>query len=860
MIAVQSVAWNSAPANENPIEHPTGMIKQADLDRAKENLKHHAWARQYLKTLRDRVDPWISKITPEFLDDFIPETTPGDKLFTPCPACRDQEKAYLPHGNWHWSPESPNELHCKVCEVEFPNENYPETVEVRTSWGKPQVFTFMGGEPFPVFSFPTGRPSISGNIRAQKAAWITTLVRDIAEVTALTAEEKYAKATKEILLRFAAVYPHWLVHSGYGEYADMDPAVAAENINSLPQDESVYPPNTPDGKLHTGYWSAGRAGAMGMEGIFVRSVTTAYDLTRSAEAARGQPLYTPEEKNLIENDLLKESVALLLADKQINNKSMTNRSAVGLVGLVTEDPDFVRFGIEGFSRTVDEWFLPDGGTPESQAYSLMALGGVVDFAQALRGYTDPENYKDDEGVRYDQFDPYRDTNYERIWRGMFLTLQGDLFYPAFADSYVTTRLDAHLAELMAANYPEIPEYAALLKETLDGDWSKTYAPYAIYYADPDREEKSAQTLSIPSHVFADLKLGFLRTGDDGRESLLLLSASEWGTHHHLDSLNLYFWKKGQELLSDLGYLWDHPDREKTVRTFAHNTVLIDTRDQITQGRGGEVRYFVDTPNVKAMRATSQAYPEAKMYERAVTLVDHGDGQNYVVDIFWVEGGTMQDYVYHGPNANWELVQAFDDGKKPSLLKNDQAPMGGSRKSPLTTELKPGEETIYDLTDLQVVENPDDTHHAFRWRLSSDRVLSVWHLPQEGEKIFIGEGWGQRDFRNADRGASLPYVVRRTEGKDRKAFISLFEEHADGRSLIEGIIPMKPDESMATALQIKTSAGNDYVVLNSQPGEVSVPTPDGLLKTDASLAVLSVQKGEVRFSAVDSGSVQLVAGQ
>ena len=29
-----------------------------------------------------------------------------------------------------------------------------------------------------------------------------------------------------------------------------------------------------------------------------------------------------------------------------------------------------------------------------------------------------------------------------------------------------------------------------------------------------------------------------RTGADGRESLLLLSASHWGGHHHLDSLNL----------------------------------------------------------------------------------------------------------------------------------------------------------------------------------------------------------------------------------------------------------------------------------------------------------------------------------
>ena len=66
----------------------------------------------------------------------------------------------------------------------------------------------------------------------------------------------------------------------------------------------------------------------------------------------------------------------------------------------------------------------------------------------------------------------------------------------------------------------------------------------------------------------------------------MLNASDSGGHHHLDSLNLYYWKDGRELLSDLGYLWDHPDKYQTYRTFAHNLVLLDGKDQQRRARGG----------------------------------------------------------------------------------------------------------------------------------------------------------------------------------------------------------------------------------------------------------------------------------
>lgn len=814
---------------------PLGIIKEADLQRARTHLEQSDWARNYLKALKDEVDPWKEKFTPAFLENFIPQTTPGDHYYTPCPSCREQKRAYLPHGDWEWLPESPDELLCKGCKLKFPNEKYPESVAIHTTWGKPQTFTFAGGEPFPIFTYPQGRPSFTGSIRARKVDWISSLSRKIAEIYALTGEPAYAEATHAILLRLAEVYPYWLVHSGYGDYADMEPAVAARHINALPKDETVYPPNRPVRQLHRGYWSAGRARGVGIEGIFVTHITTAYDLTRHASRTDGSPLYTKDERTTIEQNLLKESTILLVADKVINNASMANRSAAGLVGIVLGDPELVRFGIEGFYKTVDEWFLPDGGTPESPSYAIMALGGIVEFTQALRGYSDPAGYTDSEGKRYDNFDPYAHDSYRNVWAGMFHTLQGDLHYPPIADTHPNSSMSEWFAEIMADNYPENKTYLSLLYERLGKDWNRVHAPSALYYAPPERSSITPPPLVFPDHIFPALKIGFMRTGTDGRESLLLLSASDWGIHHQFDSLNLYYWKNGQELWSDLGYLWDNPNHKYINRTFAHNTVVIDSENQIFSKRIGTVHYFLSSDHVKGMSASSNAYASATTYQRSVTLVDHGQGNSYTLDLFYVQGGTTQDYVYHGPNNDWTFHPAF---------------------SSTTLKLSPSSAPLYDLTNVQEIPTPTGPAPAYRltWGLPHAREFSVWNLPQPQEKSHIGSGWGQRSFRNYDLGHTLPYIVRRTKGAKLHTFVSLLEEHYAGSPFIRSVtpLPIAGANPTARAFQIETAESRDYIILNHPASPLTLTLPDGQITTTAALTVLSMSEGAVQFSSTDSG--------
>ena len=805
--------WSDWEKYRGTVQHPSGAFKAADFERAKENIVRYPWAKSYAAAIERNAKAAAAKITPGYLAAMIPETTPGDSKFTPCPACRDQGQPVHPHGLWSWRESRPEELTCDMCRTVFPNAKYPESVVLQTTWGKPQQLTYCGGEPFVIFGYKTGRPSFSANLRARKVGHLSSLARTLGEAWALTGKVEYARAARAILLRFAAVYPNYLVHVGYGEFADMDPRVAAQAIQSLPAPELCPPPNRPDRKLHTGYWTAGRASGVGQESGFVRHVVEAYDFTCTAREAGGRPVYSDADRRLIERDLLLESTLLLVCDKGINNKSVGNRTAAALVGLAVGHPGLVRFGWEGFEQTVADWFLPDGTTSESPAYATMTLGNTWDMPQALRGYSDPESYRDVAGQRRTAVDLYHGTAYGKVWENMYRGLQGNLLYPAYADSYRTSGLGSNFVELMVANYPERPEYLALLKEQIGPELDHGYAPLALYYREPGLEKKPAPTITLPDWVSADLRIGHLRSGRDGRESLLLLSASHWGGHHHQDSLNLTYWKQGAEVLSDLGYLWDHPRKHETLRTLAHNTVLLDEQEQLTKERGGDVQFFRATPHVKVMQASSRAYAAAKTYRRTSAVVDHGDGKTYVVDFFRVQGGRQQDYVFH---ASAPTVAVTEATTTPAAAK------------------------LYDFTNVRAITS----HAAWRatWR-NGDQTCVAWNLPQSGETAFVGDGWGQRDWKNSDVGATLPYLVRRTTGDGEKVFVTVFASHPGDTAYVRGVRAV----DAAGIIAIETVDGTDFVLSAADTGNLRAP---GAPTLTGRFAVTSVQQGKIAWSFVE----------
>ncbi|MBQ9366579.1 MAG: hypothetical protein IJT83_02270, partial [Victivallales bacterium] len=129
--------------------------------------------------------------------------------------------------------------------------------------------------------------------------------------------------------------------------------------------------------------------------------------------------------------------------------------------------------------------------------------------------------------------------------------------------------------------------------------------------------------------------------------------------------------------------------------------------------------------IKAMRASSKAYPQATTYERTVLQVDHGDAGFYWLDLFKVQGGRQHDYVFHGVSHDFTLEGAA----KPLSMEVDKTP------------------TVRFCIELQV-------HQLGTWEFSNVELYQIDadgkavsenlanEFPAEGAKDKTCKGWGR----------------------------------------------------------------------------------------------------------------------
>ena len=121
-------------------------------------------------------------------------------------------------------------------------------------------------------------------------------------------------------------------------------------------------------------------------------------------------------------------------------------------------------------------------------------------------------------------------------------------------------------------------------------------------------------------------------------------------HHHQDNLNLEFWAHNAPLAPELGYpCWAHP-LGATGHVAHHNTGMIDRSPQYNGGTAhGTLELFAGAP--EASFADISADPggfAARVYRRAVCLVDAPAGNVYVFDLLRLAGGRTRTYCFHGP--------------------------------------------------------------------------------------------------------------------------------------------------------------------------------------------------------------------
>ncbi len=180
-------------------------------------------------------------------------------------------------------------------------------------------------------------------------------------------------------------------------------------------------------------------------------------------------------------------------------------------------------------------------------------------------------------------------------------------------------------------------------------------PYDLYAEDPDQlvrdvRRATARHEAPPRIGSVDKKqwhLAILRSTDPAESSAVWMdydSVPSFGIkgHIHRDAMNLGLVAKGLDLLPEFGYPavqfgdWHTPQARWHLMTAAHNTVVVDGKDQI--GGDGKTTLWLEGKNYRALRASSPVQYNLRQYERTAVMVDIADDDFYVLDVFRVVGG------------------------------------------------------------------------------------------------------------------------------------------------------------------------------------------------------------------------------
>ncbi len=403
-----------------------------------------------------------------------------------------------------------------------------------------------------------------------------------------------------------------------------------------------------------------------MEGdcTIITHLAAAYEMLRNVG-----DLFSPEDHRAIRLDLFKhwtDSVFRVEKDSSPNHNGMCNYlGAVALAGCAMEDADYVdwAFGRREYSSEkrpnhkslawlTDNNYRPDGGFwGLCSAYHLYALSPncqVLVFghrlAQQMPDLFPPEIY-DDVNAK----NP-RSRTMRRAVKWFTSQAFPDLTMAPFGDmggrvSLATYSLTAEIG-YRYLGIDEAGSYRAL-REGNRGMVGLVYGVDTI-------TEKPVPYLS------AYLSSGYvaLKREANGNRLYAGLNAMKPGEgHQHADRLNLLTYSRDRMLTGEKSTRYeDEAQRTYSGASYAHNTVTVD---QISQVHGNTLKgdripfidTFVDLPAAQVAEAHGdRVYQNTRIYRRLLCQFDE-----YLLDIFCVEGGVIHDWFYHGVGDEPEIT-------------------------------------------------------------------------------------------------------------------------------------------------------------------------------------------------------------
>lgn len=614
---------------------------------------------------------------------------------------------------------------------------------------------------------------------------------------AVTGEKKYASFIKEMLLKYAVLYPTLGRH----------PAASNESAGRL-------------------FWQSLN------ETVWLVNAAQAYDCIYD--------FLSSADRDKIEKGVFKPMAKFLTEEKvdefdRIHNHGTWCVTAVGMIGYVMGDKDLIdkslygskKDGNGGYLKQMDELFSPDGFYTEGAYYVRYALLPFFTFAKAI------ENNQPELKIfqRRDQI--LKKAFYAAIQltytNGAFIPINDALKEKNYLSPEIITTLDMTYG-LYGEDKSLLNIAAKQNAVMLSGDGLKVARALKANDTLPDFPYKS---IDFSDGAKGDEGgVGILRFGPVKDQTLLLMKYTGHGlSHGHYDKLSILLYDQGNEILQDYGaarfinvetkdggrYL---PETKTFARqTIAHNTVTVDGnsdyngKENISEKYHGDLHFFsASHTNLQIMSAkVLNAYPGVKMQRTMAMINDKSLSRPFIVDVFKIESKENHQYdlpfYYMGQITSTNInYKAYD--KKMSAMGSEN-----------------GYQHLWNEANGHA-----DSVVSFTW-LQGNRYYSIVTSADTSTEVYyvrIGAGDPNFDLRHE------PGVIIRHNG-DSYVFASVIEPHGKWDGINEFSANASPSinnvkvlasDDMATAVQIIGDNINWLLLINN--GESSETAKHNLI--------------------------------
>lgn len=443
----------------------------------------------------------------------------------------------------------------------------------------------------------------------------------------LTKDPKYAEHIRKMLLHYASVYNTWPRHPKRKQ--------------------------TPGGKM---FWQNLN------DCVWLVYMIQAYDCVYD--------YIGKSDRQKIEDDLFTSVVKELTEVNgkifnMIHNHGTWSTAAVGMTGYVLGKKEWVEMALKGskkdgsagFLKQIDELFSPDGYYAEGPYYLRYAIHPFIIFARAIQQYQ-PElkiyDYRN--GVLKKAVESDLQSTYTNK---VFIPINDALKDKTYETEELVYAVDIAYGDMNAPDY--MLDIAQQQKRVIVSDAGLKVAR-AIH------EGKAKPFVYKPMWI-SDGKegngggLALMRSGNNTNHTLAVLKATTQGMGHgHFDRLNVLFFDRNVEVLTDYGSVRFLNVETKTgggytkendtwgKQTIAHNTLVVDKKSHFAADVDDAENHHPDKvffeANERFQVASAKeinAYKGVEMLRTAILFKPEKAESPLLIDVFKVKSDTTHRY-------------------------------------------------------------------------------------------------------------------------------------------------------------------------------------------------------------------------